>query len=136
MEQPDNRLKYLDINKAFGNRTAQIKLDLKVSNKTCEMLAVHLSKQKPKEAKEFERVEMLKDYVLKTSKLNDDVLALMDYVHGLLTDIGNDSSVLIEGAIIRDRLQLQSDTIESLKQDREDYIKKIYDIRKDTFDTK
>lgn len=136
MEQPDNRLKYLDINKAFGNRTAQIKLDLKVSNKTCEMLAVHLSKQKPKEAKEFERVEMLKDYVLKTSKLNDDVIALMDYVHGLLTDIGNDSSVLIEGAIIRDRLQLQSDTIESLKQDREDYIKKIYDIRKDTFDTK
>lgn len=130
-QHKDNRLKYLDLNKAFNNRVSQIKLDLKVSNKTCEMLAIHVSKQKPKDAIEFERVEKLKEYVLATSKLNDDVLSLLEYVNGLLIDIGSDSNVLIEGAILRDRLQFQSDTYEATIRQREDAIKMIYDLRKD-----
>lgn len=129
-EQPDKKLKYIDINRVFHNRTQQIKLDLKLSNKACEMLAVHVSKRNPKTRIEQEQHDKLTQYALSTSKLNDEVLSLLDYMHGLLTDIGKDSEVLIQGAIIRDRLQMQSDNIEVLIDQREKAIKEVYDLRK------
>jgi hypothetical protein len=132
-DQPDKRLKYVDLNRVFHNRTQQIKLDLKLSNKSCEMLARHVSKMNPKTAVEQEQYDKLTQYALTTSKLNDEVLQLLDYIHGLLTDIGNDSQVLIEGAIIRDRLQMQSDNMEQVIKQRDDAMKVIYDLRKDSF---
>lgn len=136
MEQPDKRLKYIDINRVFHNRTQQIKLDLKLSNKSCEMLARHVAKMNPKTRTEQEQADKLSEYALTTSKLNDDVLQLLEYIHGLLTDIGQDSEVLIEGAIIRDRLQMQSDNMEVLIDQREKAIKEIYDLRKNQINSK
>lgn len=132
----DKRLKYVDINRAFNGQVSEINIALKVSNRVCEMLANHISKEKPKNPTEFERIEKLKEYVLKTSELNDKVLSLIDYMAGLLTEIGEDSKVLIEGAIIRDRLQLQSDNIQVLLNQREDAIKQVYDLRKDQINPK
>lgn len=129
-QQPDKRLKYIDLNRVFHNRTQQIRLDLKVSNKACEMLAIHVSKMNPKTRIEQEQHDQLTKYALSTSKLNDEVLSLLDYVHGLLTDIGQDSEVLIQGAVIRDRLQMQSDNLEVLIDQREKAIKEVYDLRK------
>lgn len=136
MEQPDKRLKYIDINRVFHNRTQQIKLDLKLSNKSCEMLARHVVKMNPKTRTEQEQADKLSEYALTTSKLNDDVLQLLEYIHGLLTDIGQDSEVLIGGAIIRDRLQMQSDNMEVLIDQREKAIKEIYDLRKNQINSK
>lgn len=135
-EQPDKRLKYIDLNRVFHNRTQQIKLDLKMSNKSCEMLARHIAKMHPKTRIEQEQADKLSEYALNTAKLNDDILSLLDYIHGLLTDIGQDSQVLIEGAIIRDRLQMQSDNIEVLIDQREQAIKAVYDLRKNQINTK
>lgn len=136
MEHTDKRLKYLDLNKAFHNQTTDIRLALKQSNRVCEMLANHLAKEKPKTSLEMDRNGHLKDYVIKTSELNDKVLGLIDYIHGLLTNIGEDSKVLIEGAIIRDRLQFQSDSIEQLINSRDNAIKDVYDLRKNQINTK
>lgn len=135
-EQPDKRLKYIDINRVFHNRTQQIKLDLKLSNKSCEMLARHVAKMNPKTRIEQEQHDKLSEYALSTSKLNDDVLQLLDYIHELLTEIGHDSEVLIQGAIIRDLLQMQSDNIEVLIDQREKAIKEVYDLRKNQINSK
>jgi len=112
----DSRQKYLDISTAFNNRATEIDLFCKQSQRICEMLANHLAKEKPKTAKEFERVEYLKDFVLKTSKNNEATLELLLYIKGFLIDILDDSKVLMEGAILRDKLKFQSDTIELLQE--------------------
>ena len=97
----DRRLKYIELSKQFHNRSSEIRIQAKMSNKACEALAKYLVSQNPKEQKDFERVEKLKEYVLKTSGLNDEIISMLDYIQGLLTEIGEDSKVLIEGAIIR-----------------------------------
>lgn len=135
MEQLDQRLKYVDINQVFNNRSNDIRLKLKQSNRACEELAKVLAKSKPRDAEAFEKVERLKEYVIKTSSLNDEVIQFLEYVHGLLSEIGEDSKVLIEGAVIRDKLLMQSETIELLISQREDGIKSIYDIRKNQINT-
>lgn len=112
----DSRQKYLDISIAFNNRATEIDLFCKQSQRVCEMLANHLAKEKPKTAKEFERVEYLKDFVLKTSKNNEATLSMLLYIKGFLIDILDDSKVLMEGAILRDKLKFQSDTIEILQE--------------------
>lgn len=136
MEQPDKQLKYIDLNKVFHNRSNEIKLALKQSNRACVMLANHLAKEKPRTSLEMDRHGHLQEYVLKTSKLNDEVLELIDYIHGLLTEIGEDSKVLIDGAIIRDRLQMQSENIQALINTREEAIKAVYDLRKNQINSK
>src|SRR5690349_8280175 len=111
-DQRDKRLKYLDINQVFHNKTTDIRLRCKQSNRACEEFAKTLAKARPKDAEGFEKVERMKEYVLKTSQLNDEILGLLDYMHGFLLDLGNDAQILIEGAVLRDKLMMQSDTIE------------------------
>jgi len=135
-DQRDKRLKYIDVNQVFHNRSNDMKLRLKQSNRACEELAKTLAKAKPKDSEGFEKVEKLKDYVIKTSALNDEVIQFIDYIHGLLMEIGEDSKVLIEGAVLRDKLMMQSDTIEMLISQREEDFKTIYELRKDKINSK
>lgn len=129
MQEPDkdSRLKYVDMGKTFANHAGAIARQTKISQATCERLASHLSKQKPRTPEEFERVEYLKNFVLETSTLNEMTITLIDYIHGLLSDIATDSEVLIEGAILRDKLHYQSETLELMIQDRDKHVQHIYD---------
>lgn len=122
----DSRQKYLDISTAFNSRATEVDLFCKQSQRVCEMLAKYLAKEKPKTALEFERVEYLKDFVMKTAKNNEATLQLLVYMKGFLADILEDSKVLIDGAILRDKLQFQSDTIELMQQMAD---KKVYDLK-------
>lgn len=135
-DQRDKRLKYIDINQVFHNRSNDIRLRCKQSNRACEDLAKTLSKAKPKDAEGFEKVEKLKEYVLKTSQLNDEILGLVDYIHGFLLDLGKDAQILIDGAVLRDKLMQQSDTIEMLISQREEDFKTIYEFRKNQINSK
>lgn len=129
-ERKDNRLKYLELPDAYKSQASEISLWVKQSQRSCEKLATHLSKEKAKSGIEFERSEYLKDFVLKTSESNEKVLKLLDYLTGFLTEVMEDSKVLIEGAVIRDRLQMQSDSIEVLFETNEKAIQQIHDLRK------
>lgn len=86
----------------------------KVSQRVCEALAKHLAKQRPKTPEEFERVEYLKEFVLKTGEHNARVMRLLAYTHVLLKQVAEDSKILVEGASTIELLKDQSDHIEAL----------------------
>lgn len=125
-EFPDARLKYIEMPNQFKGRANEISLTCKQHLRTCEALAKRLAFEKPKTKQEFEKVEYYKDFVIKTSQLNDQVLGLLDYVHGLLNAIAKDSALLDE-AKTKDTLRLQSETIELLYQQNEKLVKDLHD---------
>lgn len=124
-EDKDSRLKYVEMGAVFKDRASAVDLNCKLSQKSCERFALYLAKQKPKTPEQFEKVEVLKDFVLKTSKANEEMMLLIDYMKGLIEDIATDSKVLIDGAILRDKLKFQSDTIESGWMLREEMVETI-----------
>lgn len=132
----DKRLKYVDISANFYNKANDVSIACKQSQRHCEIIAKQLANRKHKTQEEFEKIESMKEFVLKTSKLNDSVLALLDYMSGLLTEISEDSKVLIEGAIIRDRLKDQSENIESLMEQRDKAATELYELRKNQINSK
>lgn len=125
-EFKDARLKYVEMPKEFHNRANDINLTCKQQFRVCQQLAVRLAKERPKTPQEFEKNEYLKDFVIKTSQLNEQVLGLLSYTQDLLNAIAADSSV-VELALQNDTLRLQSETIEILTQQREDLIQQVYD---------
>lgn len=108
----DSRHKYLDIAQGFNARATEVDLFCKQSQRVCESLAKKLAAKKCKTPEEFEANEYWKDFVLKTCKNNEATMDLLKFMHGFLIDIMEDSKVLMEGAVLRDKLQFQSDTIE------------------------
>jgi hypothetical protein len=126
----DSRQKYLDISTAFNNRATELDLLCKQSQRVCEALAKHLAKDKPKTPHELEKSEYLKDFVLKTSKNNERTIELLAYMKGFLEDILEDSKVLIDGAILRDKLKFQSATIEILMNQSDVEMQRIYTEKK------
>lgn len=118
----DSRTKYVEISEAFNNRASEIDLFCKQSQRICERLAKHLANARPKTKEETERVDYLKDFVVKVSKNNDATIDLLMYMKGFITDILEDSKVLMEGAILRDKLKFQSDTIEILNHELNDRV--------------
>lgn len=126
----DKRQKYLDITQAFNARATEVDLFCKQSQRTCEILAKKLASKKCKTPEEFEANEHWKDFVLKTCKNNEATIDLLKYMHGFLLDIVEDSKVLMAGAVLRDKLQFQSDTIEVMIAAREVEVEKIRQQRK------
>lgn len=112
----DSRLKYVEILDAFNCRATEVDLFCKQSQRICEKLAKKLAADKPKTAHEFEKSEYLKEFVVKVSKNNERTIELLMYIKGFLQDILDDSAVLIEGAVLREKLKDQSTTIEILMQ--------------------
>lgn len=107
----DLRLKYVELPAAFRTQANDIDTQAKISQRTCEALAKHLAKSRPKTPEEFERVEFLKDFLLKTGKHNEMVMGFLKYMHGFLSEVLEDAHVLIDGAVLRDKLKDQGDTI-------------------------
>lgn len=134
-DEKDSRLKYMEMPREFHHRANEIYIAAKQSLRTCEIAAKALAKEKPKTPADFERVEAMKEFLLTTAKSNEKVLDLLKYLNGFLQDIATDAKVLIDGAIIRDRLRDQSSTIEILMQQRDNAVKDIYDLRKDQIHT-
>lgn len=118
----DSRLKYVEISNEFNNRATQVDLFCKQSQIICTKLAKKLATENPKTQHEFERSEYLKEFVMKTAKNNEATVELLMYIKGFIQDIMDDSAVLIEGAVLRDKLKDQSTTIEILMQTQTDLV--------------
>lgn len=121
----DSRHKYLDIAQGFNARATEVDLFCKQSQRICELLANRLASKKCKTPAEFENNEYWKDFVMKTAKNNEATIDLLKFMHGFLIDIMEDSKVLMEGAVLRDKLQFQSDTIEVMINEREKQVNEI-----------
>jgi hypothetical protein len=109
----DSRLKYLEISETFNNRATSVALFCKRSQKICELLANRLATKKVKTPAEFENNEYWKNWILETSRNNQETIELLDYMKGLLVEVLEDSKVLMDGAVMRDRLNFAVETIEA-----------------------
>lgn len=114
----DSRDKYIDIANNFSKRATELDRMIKYSNKVNEKLAMYLSKQNPKTPAEFERVETLKEFVLSSTSVNEKIVELMDETKVFLQDILNDAVALMDGCILQQTIQLQSETIEGMMNER------------------
>lgn len=116
MDAIDKRMKYLDMPREFKARAQDVELSCKMSQRMCEEIAKRLARTNPKTAEEFERVEKWKELVLTTSQANDKMVEMLEFVHKFLQDVATDAKTLIDGAELRNKLEMQSETIEILMQ--------------------
>lgn len=116
MDAIDKRMKYLDMPREFKARAQDVELSCKMSQRMCEEIAKRLVRTNPKTAEEFERVEKWKELVLTTSQANDKMVEMLEFVHKFLQDVANDAKMLVDGAEMRNKLEMQSETIEILMQ--------------------
>lgn len=130
-DEKDSRLKYVEMPREFYLRANEINIACRQMLRSGEEIAKQLSRAKVKDGPEFERNEALKDFVLKSAQSTEKMLELLTYMTGFLNDIASDAKVLIEGAILRDKLKDQSLKIESLMDHRDSLVKSLYDSRKD-----
>jgi hypothetical protein len=130
MDSKDNRLKYVELPKVFQQKASEIKMAATVQARHCEKYAQQLARRVPKSGPEFEIHEAMKEFVISTHKLNTDTLELINYLHGLLQEVSADASVLIQGAIIRDRLKDAGESLELAWQQRDDLVNQLRDERR------
>ena len=109
MTEPDeSRLwKYLELPQEFQRRASEIDITAKQHMRIVEKLAKYLSKQKPINPADFERVEYLKDFVVKSAALNEQTINLLRYLTDRLNEMYKDYKAFSDGArlnaIIRDQ---------------------------------
>jgi hypothetical protein len=129
-EFKDRRLKYVQLPQVFHMRASDINITSKQHLRACEKLAIWVSKQKPKNVEDFERVEWLRDFVTKTADLNDKTITLLDYLKTTIQEIADDARALMDGGVVLDRLRDQEDTITMLQRVRDEAIQSVYELRK------
>lgn len=131
-EAKDSRLKFIELPRQFRGRANEVNLNCKQHLRVCEQLAVRLAREKPKTQQEFEKNEYLKDFVIKSSQLNENILNLLDYVQGVLNEIAGDSEA-VATALTKDTIRLQAETVEILINQREELVKNLYEEKRKSF---
>lgn len=121
----DNRLKYVEMVTVFRDRASAIDFQCKLSQRSCERLAKHIANDKPKSAKEFERHEYLKDFILKTSTANETTIELLAYMKDLLQSVCDDARDLSNIAALRDIIKFDQQTIAIVTQQRNDLMDEL-----------
>lgn len=132
MQEPDeSRIwKYLELPQVFQMRAGEIDITTKQHLRVCEKLAKHVASQRPKTAREFEQVEYLKDFVVKSADINDKVITLLAYLRDTIQEICNDTKALRDGANLSRIMRDQSEKILSLMDERDEYLHKYHELRK------
>jgi hypothetical protein len=131
MTEPDeSRIwKYLELPQVFQMKAGEIDINSKQHLRTCERLAAHAAKQRPKTPKEFEYNEWLKDFVMKSADLNEKTIQLLDYLKTTIQEICNDTKALRDGANLNRIMRDQSEKILQTMKERDDLQTQLNDIR-------
>lgn len=131
MEPDESGLwKYLELPQFFQQKAGEIDVLCKQHLRVCERLAAHVAKQKPKTPQEFERVEYLKDFVVKSAELNDRTSEILGYVKERIQDVCSDVTAIKEGAQLKAIIRDQGEKIEKLIKERDEFMHKYYGLRK------
>jgi hypothetical protein len=126
-EHKDHRLKYVEMSAAFAQKALELEISAKQQSRSCGEFAKKIAKLKTKTGEEFERVEAMKDFIIRTATMNDNVLDLIGYVKSLIVEVCADTDTLIEGSKARDSLRDAQITIELMIQQRDKNFKDEYD---------
>lgn len=129
-EFKDRRIKYVELPTTFSAKATEIAITAKQQLRACERLAAHLAKQRPNNPKDFEQNEWLKDFVLKTSKLNEQTISLLDFLKMMVQDISTDAKELMAGGQELDRQRDQEEAIKALQAFRDNHVIQVYERRK------
>lgn len=132
MAEPDESglWKYLELPQVFQQRAGEIDVTCKQHLRICERLAGHLAKQKPETPKDFEQVEYLKDFVVKSAELSERTSELIDYIKIKVQEVCNDATALKDGARLNATIKEQGEKIEKLIKERDEFMHKYYGIKK------
>lgn len=132
MTEPDeSRLwKYMEIPQEFQRRAGEIDLTSKQHLRIVEKLAKYLAKQKAKTKEDFERVEYLKDFVIKSAQLNEQTLDLVAYLRDRLNEIYKDYKAFSEGARLNRVIRDQGERLELITHERDEAQKELHELRK------
>lgn len=95
-----------------------------------ERLAKHLSKQKPKTAQDFEQVEYLKDFAVKSAQLNEQTVGLLSYLRDRLNELYADYKAYNEGAKLNRIIRDQAERLELITQERDDAQKELNELKR------
>lgn len=120
----------MDLPRVFQGKATDITISSKQHLRACEKLAGHLAKQRPNNPKDFEQNEWLKDFVMKTARLNEQTISLLEFLRGQLQEIADDSKALTNEAEILDRIRDQEETIKMLQHARDEQVIRTYERRK------
>ena len=123
--------KYLELPQEFQRRASEIDLTAKQHIRIVERLAKHLARQRPKTPEEFERVEYLKDFCVKSATLNDQTISLLQYLHGMLQAITDDYKVFSEGARLNRIIRDQGERIETMMNERDEIENERNDLKRE-----
>jgi gas vesicle protein len=132
-EWKDRRLKYVELPNQFRHRANDIAIISKQHLRHCQALAKQLAGRKPKTADEFEKVEAMKDFVVKSAELNEKTIELLDYVKSVIQEITNDVTDLSETSLIHDRLKDQSEALQMAWSQRDALINDLYAQKRTEF---
>lgn len=132
MAEPDESglWKYLELPQVFQQKAGEINVTCKQHLRICERLAAHVAKQRPKTPKDFEWVEYLKDFVLKSVELSEKTIQMIDYIRTTVQAVCDDATALKEGARLNAVIRDQGEKIETLIKERDEFLHKYYGIRK------
>lgn len=131
MPEPESRIwKYLELPQVFQQKAGEIDITCKQHLRVCERLAGYLAKQKPKTPKEFDQVEYLKDFVMKSAELNEKTIALLDYFKTQIQEICEDAKTLRDADRITYALREQGAKIEGLIKENDELTRKYYGLRR------
>lgn len=130
-EPDESRLwKYQELPYEFQRCAGEIDLSAKQHIRIVEKLAKYLARQRPKAPEEFERVEYLKDFCVKSAQMNDQTITLLAYLRDRLNEIYKDYNRFSEGAkserIIRD----QDERLRAMAKERDELQSELYELRK------
>ena len=131
-KEPDqSRLwKYLELPQMFQLKANQIDLTAKQHIRIVEKLAKHLARQKPKTPDEFERVEYLKDFAVKSAQLNEQTVDLLGYLRDTLNEIYNDYKAFHEGARLNRVIRDQGEKIEAITNERNNAQNELNELKR------
>lgn len=130
MNGQDNRLKYLDLFKSFEFMANDVKLACKVSQRSCERLARQVAATKTKTPESFEKVEALKEFINTTSTANEKTINALNSIHGYLVEIASDCADLTNVADLKNKIEIQSETISILMQQNQNIVSLRDEIRR------
>lgn len=132
MDDGGTRLwKYLELPNAFQLQASQIDIISKQHLRICEKLATHLAKQHPTEPKEFEQIEYMKDFVVKSSDLNEKTIDLLHYVKSTIQEIADDVQSLREGATLTAKAKLQGEKIMQVMKERDELQDELNQLKRE-----
>lgn len=111
--------KYLELPQEFQRRAGEIDLTAKQHARVIERLAKHLALQRPKAPEEFERVEYLKDFCIKSAQLNEQTIDLLAYLRDRINEMYADYEAFRDGARLNRVIRDQGERLEMITNERD-----------------